>query len=160
MDKRRKEGVAVPLSQGELGPRLTQCGLGRGLLPYQVASSFIQPFGHNRHGPKIGALCPLFGGEGAVSPSNTMLLGSRPTSLPSGILIRPAIWPQQIWAENWGGLCPFGEGSWVPIEHSVARAKAYLHTSFILGYIQRFGHNTPTLQTDRQTDRTDNGTMA
>jgi len=24
------------------------------------------------------------------------------------ILIHPAIWPQQIWAENWGdGLCPF-----------------------------------------------------
>ena len=27
----------------------TQCGLGPGLLPYQVASSSIQPFGHNRH---------------------------------------------------------------------------------------------------------------
>jgi len=27
--------------------------------------------------------------------------------LPSGILIYPAIWPQQIWAENWG---PFGGG--------------------------------------------------
>ena len=25
----RKEGAAVPLSPGELGPRLTQCGLGR-----------------------------------------------------------------------------------------------------------------------------------
>jgi len=24
------------------------------LLPYQAASSSIQPFGHNRHGPKIG----------------------------------------------------------------------------------------------------------
>jgi len=29
--------------------------------------------------------------------------------MPSGILIHTAIWPQQIWAENWG-LCPFGEG--------------------------------------------------
>jgi len=37
----RKEGVAaVPLSgEGEvLGPHITQCGLGRGLPPYEVAS--------------------------------------------------------------------------------------------------------------------------
>ena len=25
----------------------------------------------------------------------------RPTSVPSGILVHPAIWPQQTWAENW-----------------------------------------------------------
>jgi len=37
-----------------LGHHLTrrQCGLGRGLPLYQVASWSIQPFGHNRHGPK------------------------------------------------------------------------------------------------------------
>jgi len=35
----QKEGAAVPLSW-DLGPRLIQCGLARGLLPYQVASSF------------------------------------------------------------------------------------------------------------------------
>ena len=51
----------MPLSRGELGPRLTQCGLDRGLLTYQVASSSIQPFGHNRHGLKIGAASPPFG---------------------------------------------------------------------------------------------------
>jgi len=39
-----------------------------------------------------------------------MSLGSRPTFLPSGILTHSAIWPQQIWAENWWGLCPFGGG--------------------------------------------------
>ena len=52
----KRGGAAVPLSQRreKLGPRLTQYGLGRGLLPYQVASSAIQPVGHNRHGPKIG----------------------------------------------------------------------------------------------------------
>jgi len=38
-----------------------------------------------------------------------MLLESRPTSLLSGILIHPAIRPQQIWDENWG-LYPFGGG--------------------------------------------------
>ena len=34
-------GAVVPLSVGELGPNLTQCGLGRGLQPYQVASLSI-----------------------------------------------------------------------------------------------------------------------
>ena len=35
--KRGGGGAVVPLSR-ELGLRLVQCGLGRGLLPYQVAS--------------------------------------------------------------------------------------------------------------------------
>jgi len=62
-DMGRKEGggCCVPFV-GELGPRLTQYGLGRGLLLYQVASSFIQPFGHNRHRPKLGGGCALFSG--------------------------------------------------------------------------------------------------
>jgi len=98
--------------------------------PYQVASWSIQPFCHNRQGPKIGGLCPLFGG-GAGSLSSTMWPERRPTSTPSGILMHPAVWPQQIWAENWG-CAPLGEGSWVPIEHNVARAEAYLHANFHL----------------------------
>jgi len=45
------------------------------------------PFGHNRHGPKIG--------EGARSPSNTTRSSLlRPTSMPNTILIHPAVWPQ------------------------------------------------------------------
>jgi len=39
-------------------------------------------------GRKLGRLCPCFGGAG--SPSSTMWPGSRPTSLPSGILMHPA----------------------------------------------------------------------
>jgi len=58
IDMGRKLGLCLFL--GKLGPHLTQCGLVRGLPPYQVASGSIQPFGHNRHGPKIGGgLCPL-----------------------------------------------------------------------------------------------------
>ena len=55
----RKLG-AVPLFRGEgaLGPHLTQCGLSRSLPPYQVAFWSIQPFGHSRHGPKIGGYAP------------------------------------------------------------------------------------------------------
>jgi len=94
----------APLGEGHL----TQCRLGWGLQPEQVASWYIQTFSHNRHGLKIGGSTPILG-RGAVSPSNTRLPGPKPTSIPSGILIHSAIWPQQIWAENWG-LCPFGGG--------------------------------------------------
>ena len=52
----------MPLSR-ELGPRLIECGLSRDLLLYQAASSSFQPFGHNRHGPKIRGP-PRFGAGG------------------------------------------------------------------------------------------------
>ena len=42
-----KEGRVLCPFRGALGTRLIQCGLCGGLLPYQVASSSIQPFGHN-----------------------------------------------------------------------------------------------------------------
>jgi len=60
--------------------------------------------------------------------------GLRPTSKPSDILIHPAIWPQQIWAENWG-LCPFGgkgDGSLSNAVWSGGQADAYLHAKFHL----------------------------
>jgi len=45
--------------------------------------------------------------------------GLRPTSLPTGILIHPAVWPQQTWAENWGVCPPFLGGAGSPC-HNVA----------------------------------------
>jgi len=53
-----------------------------------------RPYGHNRHRPKSGRglMCPFLGGAG--SPSNTVWPRLRPTSVPSGILIHPAVWPQ------------------------------------------------------------------
>jgi len=45
IDIGRKVGIAVPLYVGELGLYVTQCRLGRGLPPYQVASWPIQLFG-------------------------------------------------------------------------------------------------------------------
>jgi len=49
---------------------------------------------HNKQkGRNVGrGAVPLSGG--ATSPSNTMWLGPRPTSIPSGILILPTVWPQ------------------------------------------------------------------
>ena len=41
----------------------------------------------------IGGCAPLGGAE---SPANTMWLGPRPTSVPSDILIHPAVWPEYV----------------------------------------------------------------
>ena len=51
---------------------------------------------HNRHRSKRGGCCAPFAGGGvrAGSPSNTMSPGLRPTSVPSGILMHPVVWPQ------------------------------------------------------------------
>jgi len=57
IDMGLKEADAVLLCafRGALGTRLIQCGLRGGLLPYQAASSSIEPFGHNSvrcHSPR------------------------------------------------------------------------------------------------------------
>jgi len=84
--------------------------------------------------------------------------GPKPTSIPSGILIHAAIWPQQIWAENSGGCAPLGRGSWVPIKHNAARAEAYVHVKFQFDPSNRLATvhqrtNVTDRQIDRQTDR-------
>ena len=49
-------------------------------------------------GRKLGAP-PPFGGEGWV-PSNTVAGDEAYTSVPSTILIHPAVWPQGTWDEK------------------------------------------------------------
>jgi len=51
----------------------------------------------------------LFSMGVAGSTSNTNSPGPRKTSMPSGILVHPAVWPQRTLAENWG-LCTFRGG--------------------------------------------------
>ena len=97
----------------------------------------------------MGGSAP-FSGRGEGSPSKTKLLASRPTSIPSGILIHPTIWPQQIWAENWGAVPLWGRWSWVPIQHNVARAEAYLHAKFHLPSNRLATIHQRYRQTDRQ----------
>jgi len=48
--------------------------------------------GHNRHGRKEGAAVPL--SRTAGTTSNTMWPVPRSTSVPSGVFIHPAVWPQ------------------------------------------------------------------
>jgi len=82
-----------------------------------------RPFGHNRHGPKSGVVVglPLLGEAG--SPSNTISPGPRHTSVPSGVLIHPPVWPQ--WAKIGGAVTavsPFFRDSGVPIWLNVVEA--------------------------------------
>jgi len=140
----RKDGGLLCPFRAELVLRLIQCGLGRGL-----------------HGPKIWGLRPLFRGGGAVSSSNTKSAGPSPTSIPSGILIYAAIWPQQISAEKWG-LCPFGRGGAGSPSNTMWPAPSPTCVpSFIL--IHQTVWPQYTNVTDRQTERigqTNNGPIA
>jgi len=109
-------------------------------------------------GQNFWGLHPLFGEGGAGSPSNTKSPGLRLSSipLPSDMLIHAAIWLQQIWAENWGGLCPFGGGgAGSPSNTMWPGPKPTCVPSFILiRPTVTVGHNTPTSQTDRQDTQT------
>jgi len=120
----RKLGAPPPFREGERGPHVPQCRLGWGLLSYQVASWCIEPFDHNRYGPKIGdgsapiwrrgSIQPFshnrywpkiggsapFWGMGAGSPASTMWPRPMTTWMPSFRLIHPTVWPQYINVTN------------------------------------------------------------
>jgi len=74
---KRKGGCCASFTGGAGFPSNTMWPL-----PYQVASSSIQPFGHNRREPKTGGV-PLL--EGAATPCNTTSHWPRFTSVISGI---------------------------------------------------------------------------
>jgi len=67
----QKIGVwcCAPFAAEGAGSHVTQCGLGRGLLPHQVESSSIQPYGYNKHELKTGG-CD---GRGELRPHLTQL---------------------------------------------------------------------------------------
>jgi len=96
---------------------------------------------------KLRGICPLLG-RGDGSPSNTMLLRLRPTSLLSGILIHPAIWPQQIWAKNWRAVPLRGRGPGSPSNTMWPGPRPTCMPSFILI------HPTVWPQYTNVTDRT------
>ena len=153
IDTLRKAGSAVPLSAwGELGPYLTQ-------VSSAWAESFhtkwrLHPssrFATTNMGPKLGAV-PLLGG--AATPSNTTSSGPRPTSVPSGILVHPTIWPQRTLAEHWG-CAPLGEGELGPhlTQCDQGRSRTTCMPSFILIHPTIWPQYTNV--TDRQIGQTD-----
>jgi len=73
-------------------------------------------------------------------------------------LIYAAIWPQLIWAENWG-LCPLGEGSWVPSNTMWPGPRPTCTPSFILIRQTVWPQHAYTNVTDRQ-DRQRSDSMA
>ena len=108
-----ENGGSVPL--GELGPHLTQCGLGQGLPRYQVTSWSIQPFSHKRHGLKLEGGCAAFLVE-AGSPSGTMWPGPRPNLHTKWHLDASIRLATVEMGGKLGASAPFlGRGSWVPI---------------------------------------------
>ena len=106
---RPKIGDSAPFWGEELGPHLAQCGLDRGPPACQVPPKSIQPFGHNRRAKNSVGLCPFFWGRARTHQTP----GPSPTSIPSGVLVHPAVCPQRTLAENWG-LCPFRGGELGP----------------------------------------------
>ena len=97
-------------------------------------------------GRKFGG--PPLLGRGQRDPHLTQSRqGSRPSSIPSDILIHAAIWPEQIWAENWG-LCPFAGGELGRHLTDVVRPRPICVPSFILI------HPTVWPQNANVTDRT------
>jgi len=138
----QKVGVPCPFL-GELDPHLTHCLLGRGLPLHQVASSSIQPFRHNRHGPKIQrAAVPLWG----VGPHLIQCgkgRGLSPYQVPS--------WSMLPFGHNRHGpkigVVPLlGRGAGSPSKTPGPRPTSM--PSFNLIYPTVWPHNTPTLQTD------------
>jgi len=112
------------------------------------------------HSPEnLMLLFPLLGtGRAAGSPSNTMSSGSRPTYIRSGSLIHPAVWPRHNGHGSKIRGVPFW-GELGPHQTQYGRGRGLPPCQVSSWSIQPFGHNTPTLQTDRQV-RTDNGPIA
>jgi len=160
IDMDRKLESCVPFEEEELGADLTQCRLGRGLSAYQVASWSIHPFGHNRHGPKIGDCCAPFLGGWELGPRLIKCgLGRGPSPYQMASWSIPPFdhnrhWPAPVNFEIEGLLCPFRWGQLRPHLTQCGRGRGLSACQASSWFIQLFGHNTPTLQTgqrDRQT---------
>jgi len=132
---------------------LTQCVLG-GPKPTSVVRTewHLDPSSRlaQHVGRKVRGCCaPVFGEGRCMGPHLTEChRGRGHTSVPSGNLIHPAVWPQQTWANNWEAVPLLGVGS--PSDTMWRGPRPTSVPSGILIHAQP----TPTSQTDRQ-DRTD-----
>jgi len=118
-----------------------------GLRP--TSSWFIQPFCHNKHGPKIWVDSTPFLGRGSGSPSNTVALGR---GLPP---YQVEAWSMQPFGRNGygpkiGGCAPLGEGELGPHLTQCGQGRGLRARQVSSWSVKPFGHNTATLQTDRQ----------
>jgi len=90
------DATATPSSLAPVKFRMVYLsGAGLHRLSWNNKSSAVAEMGdrgHNRHGYKTGGCCAPFASAG--NPSNTMWPARRSPSVPSGIFIHPAVWPQ------------------------------------------------------------------
>jgi len=86
----KREGAAVPLSRGELGPRLTQVAWAQVYFRTKCRLNPPSPLATRDMGRTLADCAPVRGEELAATPSNTTSPRPRFTSVPSGILIHPA----------------------------------------------------------------------
>jgi len=133
----------APSGGRELGPDLTQCGQGKA---YHYTKWHLDPSSRlatTDMSRKLGALPPFWAGRGAESPCNTMWHGPRLTSVPSGILIHPAIWREYMGRKSRGAAEPpfWGGGAGSPSNTMSPGPMPTSVPSSILS-IQPFGHNT------------------
>jgi len=140
MDMGRKLEGCVPF-RGELQPHLTQRRLGRGLPPYQVASWYIQPFGHHRHGPKIGWGCALFSARRWV-PIEHKVAGAEVYLHTKWHLSPSSRFPTTDIGRKLGrGLCPFRGGE---LGHRLTQCRLVWGLPpyhVVSWYLYPFGHN-------------------
>ena len=110
--------------------------LGRGLYQWRLHPSSC--LATVDIGQKLGGAVPFFWGSWV--PIERKIAWPRPTSTPSGILVHPAVWPQQTLVEHWE-LCPFRGGAAGSPSNTLLLSLR--PTSVPSGFlVQMFGHNT------------------
>ena len=110
MGRKEGRGAAAPLSR-ELEPRLVAWAEVY-LIPYQAASSSIQPFGRNRHGPKLGGGC-LFSAGSWIPIKQKVACAEAYRDIKWHLSPSSRLATTDIGRKL--GAVPLGEGSWIPI---------------------------------------------
>ena len=173
IDMGRKVGGAVPLSGGDVGLHAPFGGTWVSI-KHNVAwaEAYLRTKWHLDPssrlvtidmGRKVGGTVPFR--RGSWAPSNTVWPGSRPTSVPSGILIHLAVWHHNRHRPKSGDAVPLFGGEIRPHLTQCGLVQGLSSYQVASWSIQRFGHITPMLQADRtgqtgQTGQTDNCPMA
>ena len=126
--------------------------LGRGLEAYLHTKWHLHPYSRlaQQTWAKNWGLCSF----GERELSNTMWPGLRPTSIPSGILIHPAVWHNRHGPKIGGRGCTPLRGSWVPTNTMSSTSIP----SFIVSHPTVWPQYTNV--TDRTDRQTDNGLIA
>ena len=93
----------MPLSGGRCVPIQHNVAYAKVYIPTKWHLDPSSPLAATDMGRKLGGLWQFLG---ELGPHLAQLPGPKPTSIPSGILIHPVVWPQQTWAAVRGMLCP------------------------------------------------------